>query len=157
MEQEVSVQEVTEDFKEVIYYSPSNRGFYFLSGKKGYEQSAEGWPEDALAITQKQYDELFAGQDLGAEIVPDGAGYPTLKFPEENWQGVADTRRNNLVQEVMPVIQLWQTELQLGMIEDDDKEKLIMWIKYMKALKAMNFYGIDTKQEFEAIVWPTHP
>ncbi len=43
---------------------------------------------------------------------------------------------------------LWQTELQLGIISDEDKEKLISWVNYIKAVQA-----VDT-QKAHNIIWP---
>ncbi|MBZ5871528.1 tail fiber assembly protein [Escherichia coli] len=46
---------------------------------------------------------------------------------------------------------LWQTELQLGIISDEDKEKLISWMNYIKAVQA-----VDT-QKAHNIIWPKKP
>ncbi|EPA7325192.1 TPA: tail fiber assembly protein [Escherichia coli] len=46
---------------------------------------------------------------------------------------------------------LWQTELQLGIISDEDKEKLISWVDYIKAVQA-----VDT-QKAHNIIWPKKP
>ena len=46
---------------------------------------------------------------------------------------------------------LWQTELQLGIISDEDKEKLISWVNYIKAVQA-----VDT-QKAHNIIWPKKP
>ncbi|WP_208523851.1 tail fiber assembly protein [Escherichia coli] len=46
---------------------------------------------------------------------------------------------------------LWQTELQLGIISDEDKEKLISWVNYIKAVQA-----VDTQKPHN-IIWPKKP
>ncbi|MBS9206340.1 tail fiber assembly protein [Escherichia coli] len=46
---------------------------------------------------------------------------------------------------------LWQTELQLGIISDEDKEKLMSWVNYIKAVQA-----VDT-QKAHNIIWPKKP
>ncbi|MHC5593211.1 tail fiber assembly protein, partial [Escherichia coli] len=48
-------------------------------------------------------------------------------------------------------ISLWQTELQLGIISDDDKAALIAWIGYIKSVKA-----IDTSTAPD-VIWPELP
>ncbi|MGE2764153.1 tail fiber assembly protein [Escherichia coli] len=45
----------------------------------------------------------------------------------------------------------WQTELQLGIISDEDKEKLMSWVNYIKAVQA-----VDT-QKAHNIIWPEKP
>ncbi|HDX5735863.1 TPA: tail fiber assembly protein, partial [Escherichia coli] len=45
----------------------------------------------------------------------------------------------------------WQTELRLDIISDGDKESLIAWVQYIKAIQA-----IDTSSA-PNINWPTEP
>jgi hypothetical protein len=35
-------------------------------------------------------------------------------------------------------ISFWQTELQLGIISDEDKASLIAWMQYIKAVQAVD-------------------
>ncbi|HDU2925744.1 TPA: tail fiber assembly protein, partial [Klebsiella pneumoniae] len=48
-------------------------------------------------------------------------------------------------------ISVWQTELLLGTISDDDKASLTEWMAYIKALQV-----VDTSDP-ESITWPTEP
>ncbi len=48
-------------------------------------------------------------------------------------------------------ISLWQTELQLGIISDDDKARLITWLEYIKRVQA-----VDTTTAPD-ISWPEQP
>ncbi|HAV8470759.1 TPA: tail fiber assembly protein, partial [Escherichia coli] len=45
----------------------------------------------------------------------------------------------------------WQTELQLGIISDDDKASLINWLSYIKDIQA-----VDTSSAPD-INWPESP
>lgn len=45
----------------------------------------------------------------------------------------------------------WRTELALGMLEEEDEEKLKAWMVYIKALKALN---LNTAPD---ITWPEPP
>ena len=54
-------------------YSATVRGFY------ADDIEYASIPEDAVEVSKELYDELFAGQAAGKEIVPDENGYPTLK------------------------------------------------------------------------------
>ncbi|EFM9905924.1 tail fiber assembly protein [Escherichia coli] len=65
------------------------------------------------------------------------------KESEEYKQALLLTARN--------IISLWQTELQLGSISDEDKASLIAWLNYIKALNM-----VDTSFA-PAIVWPLPP
>lgn len=63
----------------------------------------------------------------------------------------AEQQKANLLNAANSKISLWQTELQLGIISDDDKAALIAWIGYIKAVKA-----VDTSTAPE-ITWPEQP
>lgn len=63
----------------------------------------------------------------------------------------ADAQKAALLSTANATISLWQTELQLGIISDDDKAALIAWIGYIKAVKAT-----DTSTAPD-VIWPELP
>lgn len=63
----------------------------------------------------------------------------------------AVSKKSGVLSEAQQNISLWQTELLLGMISDDDKAKLTNWIVYIKALQA-----VDTSKAPD-ITWPVKP
>lgn len=63
----------------------------------------------------------------------------------------AEQQKINLLNAANSKISLWQTELQLGIISDEDKESLIAWIGYIKAVKATD---TSTAPDIE---WPVAP
>jgi hypothetical protein len=63
----------------------------------------------------------------------------------------AEQQKSALLAEAQSTISLWQTELQLGIISDDDKASLIAWMKYIQALNA-----VDTSTAPD-IEWPVKP
>lgn len=63
----------------------------------------------------------------------------------------AEQQKSALLAEAQSTISLWQTELQLGIISDDDKASLITWMKYIQALNA-----VDTSTAPD-IEWPVKP
>ncbi|EHP6154280.1 TPA: tail fiber assembly protein [Escherichia coli] len=63
----------------------------------------------------------------------------------------AEQQKFALLAEAQSTISLWQTELQLGIISDDDKVSLIAWMKYIQALNA-----VDTSTAPD-IEWPLKP
>lgn len=63
----------------------------------------------------------------------------------------AERQKSALLAEAQSTISLWQTELQLGIISDDDKTILIKWVKYIQALNA-----VDTSTVPD-IRWPVKP
>lgn len=63
----------------------------------------------------------------------------------------AEQQKANLLNDANSKISLWQTELQLGIISDDDKTALIAWIGYIKAVQS-----VDTSTAPD-ITWPEQP
>lgn len=47
----------------------------------------------------------------------------------------AERKKASLLAEAQAKISIWQTELQLGIIENEDKASLISWLSYIKALQ----------------------
>lgn len=63
----------------------------------------------------------------------------------------AEQQKAALLLEAKATISLWQTELQLGIISDEDKVSLIEWLTYIKRLQA-----VDTSTA-PGTNWPTSP
>lgn len=98
---------------------------------------------------------------------PEGTTTKAPSTPYDKWDGgkwvtdkdaqhaadvaAAEQHKVNLLNAAKSQISLWQTELQLGIISDDDKAALISWIGYIKAVQA-----VDTSTAPE-ITWPEQP
>ena len=63
----------------------------------------------------------------------------------------AKQKKSSLLAEAKGTISMWQTELQLGIISDDDKVSLITWMKYIQALSVID---ISASPDIE---WPIKP
>ncbi|EDX4213724.1 tail fiber assembly protein [Salmonella enterica subsp. enterica serovar Apapa] len=98
---------------------------------------------------------------------PEGTTTLAPATPYDKWNGsewVTDTEAQHaadveaaeqqkaaLLLEAQATISLWQTELQLGIISDEDKASLIAWMNYIKAVQA-----VDTSKAPD-ITWPDKP
>lgn len=98
---------------------------------------------------------------------PEGTTTLAPSTPYDTWNGsewVTDTEAQHaadvegaeqqkaaLLAEAQTTISLWQTELQLGIISDEDKASLIAWMKYIKSVQA-----VDTSKAPD-ITWPDKP
>lgn len=98
---------------------------------------------------------------------PEGTTTLAPSTPYDTWNGsewVTDTEAQHtadveaaeqqkaaLLAEAQATISLWQTELQLGIISDEDKASLIAWMNYIKAVQA-----VDTSAAPD-INWPEKP
>ncbi|HCZ4695491.1 TPA: tail fiber assembly protein [Salmonella enterica subsp. enterica serovar Saintpaul str. CFSAN004147] len=63
----------------------------------------------------------------------------------------AEQQKQDLLAEAQQQITGWQTELQLGIISDDDRARLIIWMNYIKAMQT-----VDTSTSPD-ITWPDKP
>ncbi|CZV47376.1 MULTISPECIES: tail fiber assembly protein [Enterobacter cloacae complex] len=102
-------------------------------------------------------------------IGPINAGYTSISpsGPYQKWNGktwvtdadakqaadlaAAEQKKASLIANAQATISLWQTELQLGLISDEDKASLIAWMKYIKAVQT-----VDTSKAPD-IIWPDKP
>jgi hypothetical protein len=96
-------------------------------------------------------DEIPEGKIWGS----DASGLPVLlDLPEPTQAEIiaaAEATRESLIIEAKETISLWQTELQLGIISDENKTSLIAWVQYIQALNA-----VDTSTAPD-IEWPVKP
>lgn len=102
-------------------------------------------------------------------IGPVNDGFTTIppSGPYDKWDGekwvtdtdaqhaadvkAAEQQKAALLTEAQETISFWQTELQLGIISDEDKSSLIAWVQYIKAVQA-----VDTSKAPD-ITWPEQP
>ena len=116
---------------------------------------------------------VFSTETGESEIVslpgdyPEGTTTLAPATPYDTWNGsewvtdtqaqhaadveVAEQQKTALLLEAQTTISLWQTELQLGIISDEDKASLMAWMKYIKSVQA-----VDTSKAPD-ITWPDKP
>lgn len=86
-----------------------------------------------------------------------GTGIVKRTYSAEEIQQRAERQRQKLITTATGTISLWQSELLLGTIADDDKASLVKWIAYIKALQAPDFTGITDEASYNTIEWPESP
>lgn len=74
-----------------------------------------------------------------------------------DYQAKAETTRQKLLNDADNAIKDWRTELTLGIISDENKAALILWINYINVLKSLYLAGISDEDTFTAIRWPSLP
>ncbi|WP_449266332.1 tail fiber assembly protein, partial [Escherichia coli] len=62
-----------------------------------------------------------------------------------------------LLKQVSIMTSEWEKDLLLGLISDEDREKLKAWRIYAKELQAMDLSTITDKTSYRAIEWPASP
>lgn len=100
--------------------------------------------------------------DYPDDITPLSPATPYDRWNGVKWETDADKQSDAmrfeasqekaaLLSKAQNTISLWQTELQLNMITEENKSRLIEWLKYIH-----NLNNIDTNQATE-ISWPEQP
>ncbi|EDC2226588.1 tail fiber assembly protein [Salmonella enterica] len=74
-----------------------------------------------------------------------------------DYQAKAETTRQKLLNDANNAIKDWRTELTLGIISDENKAALILWMNYINILKSLDLAGVSDEATFTAIRWPTLP
>ncbi|MGP3591548.1 tail fiber assembly protein [Vagococcus sp. WN89Y] len=82
----------------------------------------------------------------------DGSGWVLDDLAQKSAQhAAAENEKAQRLREAKEHINLWQTQLQLGMLSDSDKKSLIDWMNYIQALQA-----IDPANAPD-LAWPAQP
>ncbi|EDQ4521371.1 tail fiber assembly protein [Salmonella enterica subsp. enterica] len=74
-----------------------------------------------------------------------------------DYQAKAESTRQKLLNDADNAIKDWRTELTLGIISDENKATLIMWMNYINVLKSLDLTGVSDEATFTAIRWPALP
>lgn len=142
------------------YFSQSKLGFFDDSLKKSYD-AAGSWPDDAVDITDAEWQTFLATPSEGKQLGADSSGGPAwVDIPSPTTDELiteAKDNQANLITSAKSEISIWQTELLLGTISDDDKASLTAWISYINELQALDFSSITDEASYDAFVWPTKP
>ena len=135
-------------------WSPSRNAFIPAGMVEDYRNA--GWDIDELIPVD---DDVFAEysaappdgkmRGISAAGLPEWADVPKLTTDEQI--ALAERKRQTLLAQANEITADWRTELELGMIDDDDKVKLTAWMKYIKAVKAV---VISTAPD---VNWPVRP
>lgn len=137
-------------------WSAKNNAFFYSDDLPLYERA--GWDlSDCIDVEESIFEEFkespqgkVRGVDSdGMPCWMDEPPPPPLSHEEE--VAIAAGNKHQLLQSATTKISFWQTQLNLGMISDADKAKLIEWMHYITALQA-----VDTSTAPD-IQWPPEP
>lgn len=137
--------------KDRYFWSEKENGFYPESMKELYENSPDGWPGDAVEISEELYNSLLEGQSRGKVITSGSDGKPLLSDPAIDHIAIAEAEKNLLVSEAEEMILPLQRAVKYDIASDEEKQRLKAWEIYSVKLSR-----IDTSAAPE-IEWPEKP
>ncbi|ELY4882668.1 tail fiber assembly protein [Morganella morganii] len=134
-------------------YSAKNDVFIPASFIAEYEKA--GWDlSDVIEVEDDVYNE-YSNPPAGKRRVAGKDGLPAwddIPPPTKaELTGQAERKKQTLITEASQKTQLWQTQLMLGIITEEDKASLKEWMLYVQEVQVVDpSLGAD-------VVWPTPP
>lgn len=136
-------------------YSALTNSFYPISLMHLYE-NAGTWPEDAIAISDDDF-ECFTGtpplgmqRGVGEDGLPVWQPIPTLTYEQEIIR--AESERERLLSLAQQNISLWQTKLLMGRkLTENEMHQLNIWVDYIDAVSVLDLTSAPD------IIWPVLP
>ncbi|MEM7925907.1 tail fiber assembly protein [Morganella morganii] len=139
--------------KPVYFFSPSTVSFYPELMLDDY-RDAGTLPDDLVSVENEVFAE-FSGTPPDGKVrgvikgKPAWVDIPPLTAEELIQQ--AEETKQRLIAEASQKTQLWQTQLMLGIITEEDKASLKEWMLHVQEVQAVDpSLGAD-------VVWPTPP
>ncbi|BAE75081.1 Caudovirales tail fibre assembly protein [Sodalis glossinidius str. 'morsitans'] len=137
------------------FYSATTNGFYHISMKSIYEDSDNGWPEDAVPVSNELYQALLEGQSKNKIIKANKNGMPVLGDrpapTEEQNLSMAQSKKSMLLEQATGKIIPLQDAVDLNMATQVEETTLLMWKKYRVMLTRL-----DVSKATD-IAWPQCP
>ncbi|KZP73659.1 tail fiber assembly protein [Enterobacter hormaechei] len=137
--------------KDRYFWSEKENGFYPESMKALYENSPDGWPEDAVEISEELYNSLLEGQSRGKVIASGHDGKPLLSDPVIDHTALAEAEKSRLGSKAEEMILPLQRAVKYGIASEEELLSLKEWEIYSVKLSR-----VDTSLAPE-IEWPEPP
>lgn len=142
-----------------VYYSKEFNAFYQSAYRESYEKSADGWPADAVAIGDGEYQFLIDEKATGKIITPGADGYPVLSerpelTAEQQTQAAESTRASLLAvarEKAAALSYAVDADVMGDDIRPEDVEALKNWKRYVVQLTRLDLTAARN------INWPEVP
>ena len=113
--------------KDRYFWSAKENGFYPESMKELYENSPDGWPEDAVEISEELYNSLLEGQSRGKVIASGRDGKPLLSDPVIDHTAMAEAEKSRLGSKAEEMILPLQRAVKYGIASEEEMARLKEW------------------------------
>ncbi|MGC6085373.1 tail fiber assembly protein [Enterobacter hormaechei] len=137
--------------KDRYFWSEKENGFYPESMKALYENSPDGWPEDAVEISAELYNSLLEGQSRGKVIICSHDGKPLLSDPVIDYAAIAEDEKSRLASKAEEMILPLQRAVKYGIASEEE----LQWLKEWEIF-SVELSRVDTSLA-PVIEWPEPP
>ncbi|HAX5100540.1 TPA: tail fiber assembly protein [Escherichia coli] len=174
------------NFKNFTPYIPGEDKADLLAAGAGFLQDENGndWYECQKLFAENTYKIMYDSDNIVRSVTTDvSALYPVNASVAEleslpdgmsingswyyhdgevlpvpvDYQQLAETQRQQLLSDARDMVSDWKTELDLEIISDEDKDRLVLWMTYIKTLKSLDFSQVSDESSFDLIQWPEKP
>lgn len=114
------------------------------------------WPV-GNSVAEVALEDVPAGLSINGEWVFDGEKILPRTATMDEWQSKAESMRQSLLKEASDITTDWRTELQLGILSDEDKATLIEWMGYIKSVKILDLSLVEDEATLDKVAWPEKP
>ncbi|MEY1087338.1 tail fiber assembly protein [Morganella morganii] len=129
---------------EVWFYDDHQLSFVKRINEPGFDNKENSIPEIFFEINEKiKGMKIMTAEEIEAHINP-----PVTK---EQQVAEAEAKKQMLVTEANQKTQMWQTQLMLGIITEEDKASLKEWMLYVQNIQAVDVFSAPD------IDWPVKP
>ena len=136
------------------FYDVSTNAFYPIAMKEIYESNGMNF-DNAKEVDEELFIEYSGEPPKGKIRIAGEDGFPDwgdIPPPtKDELIANANQKKISLIADAQGKISIWQTELTLGLISDEDKNSLVSWLKYIKAVQ-----NVDISKAPD-LIWPNHP
>lgn len=133
-------------------YVPPCAGFWPLNERDLYPNTFPDTGVEVDEATKEQYSGAAPeGKRLGADKKGKPAWIDIPPPPKEQLIEQAEAQKQYLIAEASQKTQLWQTQLMLDIITEEDKASLKEWMLYVQEVQAVD------PSLGAAVSWPTPP
>lgn len=122
-------------------FSATENAFYPYELRESYE-AAGTWPEKGINVDESVFFEFTQNVPDGKMRGSDKKGNPAwVDIPpltQEQHVAIAEAQKQALIAEASEKTKLWQTQLMLGIITEEDKSSLKEWMLYVQKLQTID-------------------
>lgn len=133
-------------------YDPPCTGFWPLDERDLYPNT---FPDTGVEVDEATKEKYTGAAPEGKRLGADNKGKPTWLDiplpPKEQQIAEAEVEKQRLIAEASQKNQLWQTQLLLGIITDEDKASLREWMLYVQKVQVTDTSNAPNTD------WPTKP
>ncbi|MEM8183804.1 tail fiber assembly protein [Morganella morganii subsp. sibonii] len=133
----------------------ANKAQFFMMDKQNDYEASGIWPDDIKPVDDDVMEKFADTPPSGMRLGADKKGNPAwVDIPPPTFAELVEqteSKKRSLIAEASQKTQMWQTQLMLDIITEEDKASLKEWMLYVQQVQAVD------PSLGAGVVWPTPP